>query len=75
MLQDGKASGHPFVHRYQASPERKSNACSGKGGIRWLLLTDPVLMGHILEDFIDTEIFHEWLQAEFIVNPVVIPTH
>jgi len=41
----------------------------------WLLLTDPVLMGQILQDFTDTEIFRKWLKGEFIVKPVVIPTH
>lgn len=41
----------------------------------WFLLTDPVLMGQILQDFTDTDIFHKWLKGEFIANPVIIPTH
>ena len=41
----------------------------------WLLLTDPVLIGQILQDFTDSEIFHKWLKGEFIIKSVIIPTH
>lgn len=34
-------------------------------GFIWLMLTEPVLMGEILESFTDTEIFLEWLKGEF----------
>ena len=34
-------------------------------GFIWLMLTEPVLMGEILESFTDTEIFLKWLKGEF----------
>ena len=34
-------------------------------GFIWLMLTEPVLMGEVLESFTDTEIFLEWLKGEF----------
>lgn len=34
-------------------------------GFIWLMLTDPALMGQILQDFTDTEIFRKWLRGGF----------
>ena len=34
-------------------------------GFIWLMLTEPVLMGEVLESFTDTEIFLKWLKGEF----------
>ena len=47
-----------FLQRY----DRK-----GKPGdaFIWLMLTDPALMGQILQDFTDTEIFRKWLRGGF----------
>ena len=47
-----------FLQRY----DRKGKP--GDGFI-WLMLTDPVLMGQILQDFIDTETFSKWLRGGF----------
>ena len=47
-----------FLQRY----DRKGKP--GDGFI-WLMLTDPVLMGQILQDFIDTETFRKWLRGGF----------
>ena len=59
------------INRSLQDHDRKGNR---DAAFLWLLLTDPVLMGHILQDFTDTEIFHEWLKGEFIVNPIELPT-
>ncbi len=55
----------------QALQDHQRNGNSDAAFI-WLLLTDPVLMGQILQDFTHTEIFHKWLEGEFIVNPIII---
>ncbi|MDD9974429.1 MAG: hypothetical protein OXU27_10510, partial [Candidatus Poribacteria bacterium] len=34
-------------------------------GFIWLMLTEPVLMGEVLESFTNTEIFLKWLKGEF----------
>ena len=34
-------------------------------GFIWLMLTEPVLMGEVLESFTDTEVFLKWLKGEF----------
>lgn len=34
-------------------------------GFIWLMLTEPVLMGEVLDSFSDTEIFSKWLKGEF----------
>ena len=34
-------------------------------GFIWLMLTEPVIMGEVLDSFTDTEIFHKWLKGEF----------
>ena len=34
-------------------------------GFIWLMLTEPVLMGEVLESFTDTEVFLKWLEGEF----------
>lgn len=47
-----------FLQRY----DRKDKP--GDGFI-WLILTDPALMGQILQDFTDTEIFRKWLRGGF----------
>ncbi|MYB94563.1 hypothetical protein F4054_13660 [Candidatus Poribacteria bacterium] len=34
-------------------------------GFIWLMLTEPVLMGEVLDSFNDTEIFSKWIKGEF----------
>lgn len=45
--------------------EDQRSAGRSDDGFIWLMLIEPVMMGEILENFTDTEIFRKWLKGEF----------
>ena len=53
------------IEKINESVQRYDRKGNPGDGLIWLMLTDPALMGQILQDFTDTEIFRKWLRGGF----------
>ena len=53
------------IKKINQSVQRYDRKGKPGDGFIWLMLTDPALMGQILQDFTDTEIFRKWLRGGF----------
>lgn len=53
------------IEKINQSLQRYDRKGKPGDGFIWLMLTDPALMGQILQDFTNTEIFRKWFRGGF----------